>query len=79
MKKMIFRVICMGLLFTVSGCGGDKQKIAQLENDVNVLKSGDGEKNQKIARLEYDVKVLKSGETEKNQKIRLQEKISKLI
>ena len=59
MKKMIFRVICMGLLFTVSGCGSDKQKIEQLEKEVNVLKSGEAQKIQRIAQLEEEVNVLK--------------------
>ena len=51
MKKVIFAVICMALLFTASSCDGDQQKIAQLEQEVNALKSGEAEKNQEIEQL----------------------------
>ncbi|MBT3589588.1 MAG: hypothetical protein HN514_02445, partial [Candidatus Marinimicrobia bacterium] len=69
MKKLLFTIICIGLLFTASGCGDGEKKIAQLEKDVKILKSGLAEKNQEIAQLKKDVSVLKSGLAEKNQEI----------
>ena len=79
MKKLLFTFICIGLLFTASGCGDGEKKIAQLEKDVNILKSGLAEKNQEIAQLKKDVSVLKSGEAEKIQRIsQLEEEVNVL-
>ena len=60
MKKMIFTVICIGLLFTISGCGGDQQKITQLEKDTKELKSEIAEKNKENEQLTKKIKILES-------------------
>ena len=57
---MIFTVICIGLLFTISGCGGDQQKITQLEKDTKELKSEIAEKNKENEQLTKKIKILES-------------------